>query len=485
MKLSQLIKDLEIIHLNGPDEFEVEGIAYDSREVQEGWLFVAVSGHQVDGAEYITEAVSRGACAVISENDLDLGRQTTHIQVACARRALAALAIVFFGNPSRDMYVIGVTGTNGKTTTTYMIRDLLQKSGRQAGLLGTVAYVVGTRSIPASRTTPEAMDIHKMFCNMRDVGCDSVVLEVSSHAIALERIHGIDFDVCVFTNLTQDHLDYHKDMDSYYAVKAQLFKQGETHDGHTVVINVDDPWGRKLASEPFLRNMLVTYGEDAGAMVRASNIVVSAEGTQFDVETPWGKAGLSMQLLGRFNVHNALAALAVGGVGGIPLEEMVEVLVSMPQVPGRLEPVGNGKGRKVFVDYAHTDDALKNVLDTLREICAGRLIVVFGCGGNRDQGKRRLMGAVADAYADYSIVTSDNPRNEEPARIAVDIVRGFAEDGCFEVELDRKLAIARGIELMESDDILLIAGKGHETYQEFKGTVIPFDDREIAQEILG
>ncbi len=483
MKLERLLEDILTLNIKGAVNVEIEGITYDSRKVRPGGLFVAIQGHQVDGTQYITEALSNGAVAVVSENDLSLGAKVVHLQVTSARQALAQLAATYYGNLSRQMKMIGVTGTNGKTTTAYMVRDVLRDAGFSPGLLGTVAYEIGTHSIPASRTTPEAPDIHAMFREMKEVGCDCVVMEVSSHAMALDRVYGIDFDISVFTNLTQDHLDYHRDMETYFAAKSKLFLAQK--EGTSVVINMDDPWGRKLLEERKLKIGVITYGFEEQSMVRASDVILDADKTCFQVSSPWGEARVCLDLLGRFNISNALAALAVGGLCGIRLAVMVKSLGKIQRVPGRLELVPNRRHKKIFVDYAHTDDALRNVLGTLREICKGKLFVVFGCGGNRDRGKRKLMGQVASALADYSFITSDNPRNEEPEAIVSDIVEGFMDPEQFEVVLDRREAIQKSIQAMGRKDILLVAGKGHETYQEYKETIIPFDDREIVREILG
>jgi len=485
MKLSKLLNAITSVAMGAPTDSDVLGITSDSREVKPGWLFVAISGHQVDGADFITQAVSNGAVAVVSENKLELGAGVAHIQVDQARVALAEVANAFYGDLSRTMPVVGVTGTNGKTTTGYMIRDILRAGGRKPGLLGTVAYEIGDRSLPAARTTPEAPDIHALFAQMKDAGCDAAVMEVSSHAIALHRVHGIDFNISVFTNLTQDHLDYHNDMETYFDVKSKLFQLLEKKHDNQAVINIDDPWGRKLIEEKSLNADLVSYGFHESAMVFASDASVDAGGTTFKVVTPWGDAGVHLQLLGRFNIHNALAAMAVGGLCGVDLQTMTNALEHIRAIPGRLELVQNRKKRKVFVDYAHTDDALKNVLATLREICEGKLIVVFGCGGNRDRGKRLRMGSVAAVLADFSIITSDNPRDEEPEAIVADIIEGFDDQARYEVEPDRYAAIKKAVRMIKRKDVLLIAGKGHETYQEFKGTVVPFDDRETVRELIG
>lgn len=485
MKWNDLLESVTTLEVSGSDNPEIEGITYDSRQVKPGWLFVAVSGEQADGVDYIPEAISKGAVAVVSENRLELGAGVVHIQVPRARRALAEIANAYFGDLSRRMKVVGITGTNGKTTTAYMIRNILHDGGFLPGLLGTVAYEVGAYVLPASRTTPEAPDIHSMFQQMHGHGCDSAVMEVSSHALALDRVHGIDFSVSVFTNLTQDHLDYHQNMEAYFEAKARLFRNMEKGPGCSAVINLDDAWGAKLASEQGMAADVVTYGFDERAQVCASGAAVDVRGTRFKVSTPWGKGKVHLQLLGRFNIHNALAAIAAGGLCQIDLKRMIRTLENIEAIPGRLECVVNRMGRRVFVDYAHTDDALKNVLSTLREICKGRLILVFGCGGDRDRGKRLKMGQIACEMADYSIITSDNPRTEVPGSIADDIIQGFDDPDRFEVMLDRRKAIAQGIRGMGRKDILLVAGKGHETYQELDGTIIPFSDKDIIKEMVG
>jgi UDP-N-acetylmuramoyl-L-alanyl-D-glutamate--2,6-diaminopimelate ligase len=483
MKLEKLLESISVLEVSGSVDVEVKGISYDSRNVMPGFLFVAVRGHKVDGTHYVVEALSKGAVAVVTENHLELGSDGVNIRVANARLALAEVSNAYFGDSSRKMKVVGITGTNGKTTTAYMIRDLLRDGGFQPGLLGTVSYEIGDRTLPAARTTPEAPEIHSMFQQMRAVECDSVVMEVSSHAIALQRIEGIDFDISVFTNLTQDHLDYHKDMETYFDVKAQLFKPARDVETHSSIINIDDPWGCRLVEEGNISANVTTYGFSTFASVRASNERLDENGTRFHVSTPWGESEVHLQLLGRFNISNALAALATGGLCGTDLKTMARSLAKIKSVPGRLELIPNRRHKKVFVDYAHTDDALRNVLTTLREICKERLIVIFGCGGDRDRGKRRLMGLVASELADYSIITSDNPRNEDGGMIASNIIEGFSDQQQFEIELDRREAIQKGLQMMGRSDILLVAGKGHETYQEFKGTIVPFDDREVIGEL--
>ncbi|MBN2162671.1 MAG: UDP-N-acetylmuramoyl-L-alanyl-D-glutamate--2,6-diaminopimelate ligase [Pontiellaceae bacterium] len=485
MKLKELLEFITTLEVYGNTGVEIAGITQDSRQVKPGFLFVAVPGVHTDGAEFVVDALSKGAVAVVSEAHLDLGHDSAFVRVGSARRALAELSCALFGHVTDQMDVIGVTGTNGKTTTTYMIRNILRENGIEAGLLGTVAYEIGNRTIPAWRTTPEAPELHSFLRQMLDHGCRSAVMEVSSHSIALERVFGIHFKIGVFTNLTQDHLDFHNSMEEYFEAKARMFDWMERMAGHSAVINVDDPWGQRLTEAHAPESAVVTYGFGEQAQVRALKMKLGVHGTVFKVVSPWGKARVNLKLLGRFNVHNALAALAVGGLMGVPFDRIVHSLSSLKTVPGRLELVPNRRGLRIFVDYAHTDDALKNVLSTLREICKGRLIVVFGCGGDRDRGKRKKMGAVASELADYSIITSDNPRSEEPALIATDILVGYDDPAKYEVILDRRDAIRRGIEIMHRRDLLLVAGKGHETYQESRGSIVPFDDREVVREIVG
>ena len=332
MKLNELIEKMTVLETAGSKEVEIVGLACDSRQVKPGWMFVAVPGTKADGADYIADAVAKGAVAVVSENRMEPGRGVAHVLVPRARRALAEAANAYYGDLSHRMDVVGVTGTNGKTTTAYMIRNILRDAGRAPGLLGTVAYEIGERIIPASRTTPESPDIHAMFQQMKERGCDSVVMEVSSHALALDRVHGIDFRVGVFTNLTQDHLDFHEDMESYFAAKARLFESLGKSPERRAVIKIDDPWGRRLAEEHGIAAGIVTYGFGECAQVRAREVSLGVGGTGFHVETPWGAGRVHLKLLGRFNVHNALAALAAGGILGVGFRQMVATMERLEAV---------------------------------------------------------------------------------------------------------------------------------------------------------
>ncbi|MFA5689422.1 MAG: UDP-N-acetylmuramoyl-L-alanyl-D-glutamate--2,6-diaminopimelate ligase [Kiritimatiellales bacterium] len=477
MQLNELLNGIETVEIAGDMAVEISSVVYDSRLAALGALFVALHGAHADGAVFIEDAVRRGAVAILSEAPPVSAGNFPFVQVADARLALAGIAGAFFGFPADRLCSVGITGTNGKTTVSFMLREIFKAAGRRPGLIGTVRYEIGDRVLPAVRTTPEAPDIQSMCMQMERAGCDSVLMEISSHALAQHRVYGINFDAAVFTNLTQDHLDYHGTLEEYFEVKSRLFAQTKQF----AVINCDDPWGQKLISGAHWPAQKISYGFSDCADVRGSEIKIDSGGSKMHVAGPWGTAKISLKLIGRFNLHNALAAFAAAAALGIPVEIIVHALNGMECVPGRLEAIPNRKGKKVFVDYAHTDDALRNVLETVRAITPGKLIVVFGAGGNRDTGKRKLMGQVAARLADFSIITNDNPRNEIPEKIAADIAAGFDSERKYEMILDRKKAIERGVELIGRKDALLVAGKGHETYQEFMGTIIPFDDREAVR----
>lgn len=485
MKLSQLLKGVDSATVTGKASVEVMGIAYDSRKVRPGFLFVAVPGHKSNGSAFVADAVKQGATVVVSEDLLVLGSGITFVQVTDARAALAMVSGCFYGHPARGMATYAVTGTNGKTTTSFMIRSILKVAALKPGLLGTVRYEIGDHWVPASRTTPESTDIHSMISRMKELDCKSLVLEVSSHALMQHRVLGMEFDVGVFTNLTPEHLDYHEDMESYFSAKQLLFNLlGNQKKPGKAVVNQDCEWGRRLVHE-INNSEVITYGFAESSDVRATEVGLSESGSIFSVKSPWGDYTISIKQVGHYNVQNALAAFTACCCQGISPADAIAGLALLESVPGRLDQVFNPRGLHVLIDYAHTSDALDNVLQALRQIGKGRLVVVFGCGGNRDTAKRREMGAVASRLADYSIVTTDNPRKEDPASIIAQIVEGFESNDEFEVQQDRETAIARGLELVTPDDILLIAGKGHENYQEFANTVIPFSDREVAERLLG
>jgi UDP-N-acetylmuramoyl-L-alanyl-D-glutamate--2,6-diaminopimelate ligase len=483
MKLSELLEGMI------PGEFSLDpniiGLVCDSRQVKTGTVFVALSGTREDGAAYIADAIGRGAAAVITERPCEDSHDVPVLYVDDAGSTLARLAARFHGHPADRLQMIGVTGTNGKTTVATLVRDMLRDASLDPGLISTVSYQIGSRVIPPTRTTPEAPVLHRLLADMLEEGCECAVMEVSSHALLQRRTSGIDFDVGVFTNLSHEHLDYHKDIESYFEAKCLLFETlGAGRKQATAIVNLDDAWGRRLYERKPGRANWITFGTGSDADVRAESIELSAGGSVFEVHSPWGHATVDMKLLGRFNISNALAAMSVGGSMGIPVGRIGRLLGSVRCIPGRLEDIPTASGFKVFVDYAHSDDALDHVLRTVREFTRNRLILVFGCGGNRDITKRAAMGRVASQLADHCIVTSDNPRSEEPSAIIEQVLAGIQDSQSFGVEIDREQAIFQAIEMAREGDVVIIAGKGHETFQEFANRTIPFDDRKVVSAAL-
>jgi UDP-N-acetylmuramoyl-L-alanyl-D-glutamate--2,6-diaminopimelate ligase len=475
----------------------VTGVAYDSRTVKPGNVFVALKGLHADGAAFVRQAVERGAVAVVAENEAAEQIPVPWTTVRDARLALAQLAARFYGHPSAEMQVIGITGTNGKTTTAYLISSIFEAAGIACGVVGTVAYRIGGELREATRTTPEAPDVQHLLREMVDRGTTACAMEVSSHALSLRRVDEISFGAAVFTNLTRDHLDFHKDMEDYFRAKRRLFEMLPS--GNPALVNVDDPRGQSLAA---IVRRPVTYAVDKPADITTGPLSYSLAGLAFDVRTPRGALRLRSTLVGRPNVYNILAAAATGVALDLPFDAIEEGVRSVKGVPGRFEIVSGEKdGVTVVVDYAHTDDALRNLLETARSLAAGRLITVFGCGGDRDRTKRPLMGAVASRLSDLTIITSDNPRGEDPDRIIEEIRLGItpdagsrpfsksAENGGRAQRVlaiaDRHEAIHKAIELARPDDLVLVAGKGHEKYQIVGDRVLPFDDVAVAREALG
>jgi UDP-N-acetylmuramoyl-L-alanyl-D-glutamate--2,6-diaminopimelate ligase len=479
MKLEEIIKGIRTNHIAGPLDREIDALAYDSRRVKPDTLFIALKGEKVDGAQFVPKAVGAGATAVLSETDADAG-SATKILVSNSREALADLAANFYRHPALQLKVAGVTGTNGKTTTTFLIKHICDHNLWRCGLIGTVQYQVGDKIIPASRTTPESLDVHELLWMMVSEGCKAAAMEVSSHALCQARVRGVEFDSAVFTNLTQDHLDYHKTMEAYFQAKAEMFKSLPSQQKKAkAVINLDDRYGQRLISMLGSNVPIVTYGQSARADFRASSLRTDFHGTSYQLDANGKSYLVRLPLIGTFNVYNSLAAIAAAWTMNIGVRQSLLALADAPAVPGRLQPVPGHRSFRVFVDYAHTDDALLNVISTLRDLKPARLIVVFGCGGNRDRGKRPRMGAVVDAHADWAVVTSDNPRKETPEAIINDILPGMPHKN-YEVIVDRKVAIQRAIDVAGDRDIVLIAGKGHEAYQEFADETVPFDDAAIA-----
>jgi len=476
---------LEHATLTGRPDVVLAGVTSDSRRVRPGFLYAAICGAHVDGHEFIDDAKTRGAsCFLVEKRVAGLDDSVCVIQVEDVRRALGLVSAGYYGEPTEHLHVVGVTGTNGKTTTSHLIRAVFAGAGQQPGVIGTVSYELGGREIPATRTTPEAPELQDLFSQMVRAGCQSAVLEVSSHGLIQGRVIGTRFDTAVFTNLSHEHLDYHHTMDEYFSAKSKLFQDADLiRDGETFVINGDDEWGVRLLDSD-LPCASISYGFGVGCQVKAVDVDLSVQGSSFTAVTPWGEEQVRTPLLGRYNIYNLLAAIAVGGVADIPLEDIVKTLVAVTHIPGRLERVAHRKKFGVFVDYAHTPDALEQVLLTLKEVAPERVILVFGCGGDRDVRKRPEMGRVAAQYADLVVVTSDNPRNEDPATICEQILAGVESPETIQVQLDREKAIASALGEASSGDIVLIAGKGHETFQMCANRNVPFDDREVAARYL-
>lgn len=484
-KLDTLLKAIQPVSVSGTCPQPIQGLALDSRQVGEGFIFVATHGTQHDGLTFVDEAIRRGACVIVSDREAARGSRVCHVRVADTREAASRLAAAFHGYPSRSLLMAGVTGTNGKTTTTYLIRDILDAAGRKPGMLGTVEYRMGERTIPAQRTTPDAAELQMRLAQMVHAGCQSAVMEVSSHALDQKRALTVGFDVAIFTNLTRDHLDYHGTMESYFEAKRRLFTEtAEAKPNSTAVVNVDDDWGRRLLQSSILQSRTIKVGIETSADVMASQIQPGPDGTAFRVQTPWGPAAIKTALIGRYNVYNSLYALAAMGACGIPLETISQALAAATGAPGRLERVESGRGFHVFVDYAHSDAALETVLQTLRPLALRRLIVVFGCGGNRDRSKRPAMGAIAARLADLTFITSDNPRKEDPDTIIDEICAGIPAGSNVHTIADRPTAVQTAIQAAGDGDIVLIAGKGHERVQELENTIIPMDDRVLIKKAL-
>jgi len=489
MRLQQLIADMAVERIEGDPGVEVTDLVYDSRETRPGALFFCVRGERVDGHDLASDAVARGAVALIAERPLEL--PVPQAVVADVRATMAPLAVRFWDDPSAELRVAGITGTNGKTTTAFLLREILESAGVQTGMLGTVKRVVAGAEEEVTRTTPEAIDLQRSFRRMLDGGDRACAMEVSSHALAYGRAAGIHFNVGVFTNLTQDHLDFHSDMDDYFSAKRMLFfgagEEADAPSPGTAVLNLDDAYGARLAAElEAAGREALTFSASgkAGADFRAEGVDFDARRTTFRCIGPDGAFDVEMPLPGHFNVANALAAVAAAQALGVGLDRAATALASAGRVPGRFEPVDEGQGFAVLVDYAHTPDSLENVLRAARPLTAGRLICIFGCGGDRDRAKRPLMGRIGAELSDLAIVTSDNPRSEPPEAIINEILAGV-EGRPVEVEPDRRAAIALGVDAAGDGDTVVIAGKGHEQGQEFAaGRKLPFDDRQVAREEL-
>lgn len=462
---------------------EITGLDYDSRRIEPGWVFFAFPGAKVDGRKFAASAMERGAVAVVSELPAPDDWNAPWIQVDDGRAALAQAARNFYGSPDRRLAVTGITGTNGKTTTAFITDEMLRAAGRTTALVGTIEYRMGTKKMPAVNTTPESLDLYRLFHALEEAGGTHVTMEVSSHALALGRVDGMTFHTAVFTNLTRDHLDFHQTMEKYFAAKSLLFRPASGAAPKWAAINHDDVWGRRI--DAAVETRVLWYGMETGATVRARDIKMNFEGVRFTVDTESGSFPVHSPLVGRMNVYNILAAVSAGLSYGLTHEEIAHGVAECGAVPGRFERIREGQPFLVVVDYAHTDDALRNVISVARELAPKRVITLFGCGGDRDRSKRPLMGMAAGELSDFVVLTSDNPRSEDPLDIMNDALVGLRRtDTPHAVEPDREKAIRVALHEAGPGDVVILAGKGHETYQIIGPKTIHFDDREVARTVL-
>ncbi|HYL93129.1 MAG TPA: UDP-N-acetylmuramoyl-L-alanyl-D-glutamate--2,6-diaminopimelate ligase [Alphaproteobacteria bacterium] len=489
MNFSELLRGLSVPHSGG--NHKIEGLDYDSRRIQPGWLFLAARGESTDGNRYIDAALAQGAVAVVTDSAAEPRRPGVGWAVVeHGRKALAVMSANFYGHPAEKLAVTGVTGTNGKTTTTFLIESILKSCGKNPTLIGTIEYHVAGNVLPAPHTTPESLELNQVFAQTIAAGGTDVVMEVSSHALEQGRVHGIPFEVAVFTNLTRDHLDYHRDMASYFAAKRMLFEGAGARPPRAAVINIEDEYGSALVDVTRRSSeQVISYGIDYGDF-HAANLDLGPRGSEFDLISPAGSVHIQTALIGRINVYNILAAAAAASVRGCALPGIAKALLGFRQVPGRFERVDCGQPFTVVVDYAHTDDALRNLTAIARDFASrnnsrGRVITLFGCGGDRDRTKRPLMGEAAGRGSNFVVLTSDNPRSEDPQKIIQEALPGLQKTATqYAVEPDRKQAIALALKKAKAGDIVLIAGKGHEKVQVTREGVRPFDDVQVAREEL-
>ncbi len=481
MLLNELIDKIEVIKISGKTDFNIHKIEYDSRCVGENDLFVAITGLEMDGHDYIQDAVDKGAVAVVVQKEGSYASPTV-IVVPDSRLALANLANIYYDFPSRKLKLVGITGTNGKTTTSYMIKSILEADNQKTGLIGTINHYIGNQKIPTSHTTPESLDLQRLFSEMLKKEVTSVVMEVSSHALSLERVWGTDFDVALFTNLGREHLDFHQDMESYRNAKGKLFKMLED-DGKWAILNRDDPYWEfffKQAKVPKLSYSM----EKKKADVFPQSFSIGFEGTRMELFTPAGQIGINLRLLGKANLYNALASTTTGLALGMDLDLIKKGLESVSPVPGRMERIDWGQKTNILIDYAHTPDAYLKLLNTIRELTPGKIWMVFGCGGDRDKGKRPEMGRIASDLADYVIITQDNPRTEDLDEINQQIIEGVMRTEKVKIIQDRKEAIQEVLENAKEKDTVILAGKGHESYQIIGKKKFHFSEREIVEDFL-
>lgn len=478
MVLLSLLRDLNYIKISGCLDVDIKGVSYYSKLVYEDYVFVCISGYKTDGHNYIDEAVKRGAAAVIVEREIEVPEGIVTIKVNDTRYALALISAAYFNYPTKDIKLIGVTGTNGKTTTTYFVKSILEQNEYKTSLLGTISNIINGKAIEAERTTPESFDLQELLSEMRNEGTDYCIMEVSSHSLELKRVAGCIFSVGIYTNLTRDHLDFHGTFENYLNAKIKLFLQSET-----AVINTDDIYSEKIMKS--INIPVIGYGEKKPAQVMAKEVEVNAKYSKFILEYDNNQVLITLHLPGKFNIYNALAAAGACIAEGISLKVIKKGLESIKGIPGRSEVIDSGRDFTIVIDYAHTPDGLENIISTVREYAKGRIITLFGCGGNRDVTKRPIMGEIVGRLSDLCIVTSDNPRSEDPKSIIDEIVPGIEKvSSDYSVVVDRREAIKKALALAKKDDVVIIAGKGHEMYQVLKEKTIPFNERDIINEIL-
>lgn len=477
MILKDLIKGLELLDITGDINIAVDSIAYDSRKTKNGSLFVCIEGFKADGHKYIPQAIENGTKALIVQSEVEVPEGITVVRVKDTRYALASVADIFHSHPSGKFKLVGVTGTKGKTTTTYMIKSILENYGQKTGLIGTISNKIGDEVLPTDRTTPESYDLQELFGEMVEKQVDSVVMEVSSHALDLHRVSCSEFDIGVFTNLSRDHLDFHKTFENYLAAKIKLFKMCKKG-----LVNIDSEYGRQVVENAECE--VFTYGIDNDADIKAIDVLKKQDSVEFKVVTPWFSGEINVSIPGKFSVYNALAAIGSCALMGIPYEYIKTGLKSVT-VPGRAEVVPTDTDYTIIIDYAHSPDSLENILTTVKGYATARVISLFGCGGDRDKTKRPIMGEISGKYADFTVITSDNPRTEEPSAIISDIEEGIKKTKAAYITIvDRREAIKYAIENAKPKDIIVLAGKGHETYIMLNDKTIHFDEREVVREIL-
>jgi len=483
MRLEQLFNNLEYKIINGSLKHQISGVKLNSQQIRQNFIFIAIPGNKDDGWQYVEDAIEHGATVIVSENNkYPPSSKATFIQVKDAHYAAGIISSNFYNNPSRKIPVIGITGTNGKTTTAYLIRSIFQYAQKITGMIGTVSYETGARNIPADRTTPNSIDSQSLLNEMVNNECDIAIMEVSSHSIDQKRIAGINFNIGIFTNLTSDHLNYHKTIEAYFETKASFIRS--LPQSAFAILNTEDKHSQTLIKDSEVKCHKLTYGFSENADIRADVNSISLSGSSFKLYVGTREFKVKTSLTGQYNILNVLAAISASYVQGIDLKTILDAIKKGVYVPGRLEEIKNKENIKILVDYAHTEDALKNVLKCLKDIAGKDIITVFGCGGNRDKGKRTEMGKVATKFSKFTVITNDNPRNENPNDIIADILLGVPDDANITIEPDRDTAIKKALQAAKPGDIVLIAGKGHETYQDFGNRVIPFDDRAVAKKYI-